>query len=115
MALVMLKKRRDFVAMRFGCRRARRDTVLLLVRSGQTLATRVGITITKKVGNAVVRNRVRRRMREILRGEWTRLLPGHDYVFIVHEEAAKASFEHLRNDILSGLRCAAPSRTHALV
>jgi len=51
--------------------------------SGQWSGPRVGITVTKKLGTAVVRNRVRRRIREILRARADRLLQcGVDYVVV---------------------------------
>jgi ribonuclease P protein component len=59
--------------------------------------TRYGFVIAKRVGNAVVRNRVRRRLREILRS-----LPineGFDVVITARPEAAEVSFADLRTEL----------------
>jgi len=57
--------------------------------------TRVGITAGKRVGGAVVRNRARRRVGEIVRARYGRLAPGWDLVFILRPPAAEATFDLL--------------------
>src|SRR4029077_3527135 len=61
---------------------------------GDTAAPRFGFTASKKVGSAVERNRVRRRLREIVRRH-AALLPetGHDYVLIGRRTALQAPFD----------------------
>jgi ribonuclease P protein component len=61
---------------------------------------RVGIVVSKKVGNAVVRNRVRRRLREILRRMH---LPASDLMVIARPEAADADFHELARDLMRAL------------
>ncbi len=66
---------------------------------------RLGFTVTKKVGGAVIRNRVRRRLREALR--LTPDLParaGHDYVIIARIEAARIPFSALRSDLARAMK-----------
>ena len=72
---------------------------LLSVRSvsNQQPLTRFAFAIPKRVGNAVVRNRVRRRLREILRVQ--RLLEGFDVVISVRPDAAKATFAMLSSEL----------------
>jgi ribonuclease P protein component len=54
---------------------------------------RVGFTVTKKVGNAVVRNRIRRRLREAIKRISADIaLGGHDYVVLAREAALRAEF-----------------------
>jgi ribonuclease P protein component len=61
---------------------------------------RVGFTVTKKVGNAVVRNRIRRRLREGLRlASSLEALPDHDYVLMAREAALTLAFEALVGEI----------------
>lgn len=72
---------------------------------GLALDPRVGFTVTKKVGNAVVRNRVRRRMREALRQANPELFQnGHDYVLVGRKEALSIEFNTLCADIESTLK-----------
>ena len=73
---------------------------LLALRSGpnQQPLTRFGFTISKRVGNAVVRNRMRRRLRELLRH--LALIEGYDIVISARPEAASSSFEELKAELL---------------
>jgi ribonuclease P protein component len=57
---------------------------------------RIGFTVTKRQGNAVIRNRIRRRLKEAVRTKAHEyLLPGHDYVLVGHKELLEASFTDL--------------------
>lgn len=56
---------------------------------------RVGISVSKKVGNAVVRNRVRRRIREILRAALPELKHGFDVILVARSASAEAEFSAL--------------------
>lgn len=68
-------------------------------------APRVGFTVTKKVGNAVVRNRIRRRLKEALRvhaaGD---MRPGSDYVIVGREDVLAAPFAEISAEISRRLR-----------
>ncbi len=59
---------------------------------------RVGIITSKRVGGAVVRNRVRRRLRELVRHSLTHFPPGSLIVVVAKPAAAVASFEELRGE-----------------
>ena len=66
---------------------------------------RVGFTVSRKVGNAVVRNRVRRRLREVAR----LVIPGQarsglDYVLVGRQGALHRDFATLRNELVEALR-----------
>ncbi len=64
-------------------------------------ATRVGFIVGRRIGNAVTRNRVKRRMREAVRSLYPRLRSGHDLVFIARPPAAFASVSDLAAAITS--------------
>jgi ribonuclease P protein component len=57
--------------------------------------TRVGITVSGRVGKAVVRNRVRRRLREAMRTRLSAIGPGHDLVVVARGASAEASWDQL--------------------
>ena len=70
---------------------------------------RVGFTCTKKLGNAVMRNRIRRRLKEAARIALPGVAQtGFDYVLIGREASATRGFEALQNDIISAV-----SKLHA--
>lgn len=62
--------------------------------------TRIGLTVSRKVGNATVRNRVKRRLREIFRRNKASFPMQRDIVLIARSAAAEASFEALREEVL---------------
>ena len=91
--------------MRRGEKRRGRLFLLEVLDRDDEGAPRVGFTVTKKVGNAVVRNRVRRRLREAVRvhaaGE---MAPGHDYVIVGREEVLAAPFDRLGAELTRRIR-----------
>lgn len=83
-----LRRRAEFVAVQTGGRKLHGRHVLALARQQDLPVGRLGITVTKKVGNAVVRNRIKRLLRE-----WLRLhgwVPaGWDVVLVAKDSAAR--------------------------
>ena len=59
--------------------------------------SRCGFTVSKRIGNAVVRNRVRRRMREAVRLMWDLVLPGYDLVWVARSNIKCAEFSELQS------------------
>jgi ribonuclease P protein component len=100
-----LKRRSDFRAAAEGLRASGRAFVLQArQRAGdEAAAIRIGFTVSRQVGNAVVRNRVRRRLREIVRlsaaAEAAALRPGHDYVVIGRRAALTVPFGEMMQDL----------------
>jgi ribonuclease P protein component len=76
----------------------------VLARDDQAPA-RIGFTVTKKIGNAVVRNRTRRRLKEAVRLELARhMVSGVDVVVIGREGTRTRGFLELRDDFRQALR-----------
>ena len=69
--------------------------LVLYARKNRTDTNRVGITVGKKLGHAVVRNRVRRRLREVYRLNEDKFQPGWDIVVVARTRAVYADFAQL--------------------
>jgi ribonuclease P protein component len=99
----VLTRRSDFLAANRGLRIARPGFVLL-ARPNQGNGLRFGITVTKKIGNAVVRNRMKRRFRALVRELLpTQGLPDHDHVLIGREGGVERDFARLREELAAAL------------
>jgi ribonuclease P protein component len=101
----IITKRADFLAANRGRRFATPGFVLLVhPRRSEDPTIRLGITITKKVGNAVVRNRMRRRFRALAREMLTEKgLAGADHVLIGRSDGIERDFKILRADMARAL------------
>ena len=94
----------DFAAVvRSGRRAGTRHLVVHLLGTGRTLAPRAGFVVSAKVGNAVVRHRVTRRLRPLVRRELAGLPAGTDLVVRALPAAAAASSVDLGRDLHSGI------------
>ena len=103
--LTTIKKRADFLAANSG-RRVPTPGFVLLVRDRKDAdpAMRVGFTITKKIGGAVIRNRMKRRFRALAR----EIVPakghaGADHVMIGRAKGIERDFESLRLELVGAL------------
>jgi len=100
-----LTVRRDFLAANAGKRAPMPGFVLLaLDRADGVPDMRIGYTVTKKIGNAVVRNRMKRRLRALAR----EILPeaglaGHDHVLIGRAGGVERGFDQLRGELRKAL------------
>jgi len=106
----VLTRRADFLAANKGLRNARAGFVLLTRPNGGQ-GMRYGITVTKKIGNAVVRNRMKRRFRELLRATLPeRGLADHDHVLIGRAGGIERNFETMREELFRALERAREGR-----
>lgn len=109
-----MRRRRDFLAANRGVRIVT-PAFILLVRPNDSGAARVGFTVSRKVGNAVARNRARRRLREMARtGLAPRAVAGADHIFIARPQERERPFAELVADMAravekAGARLKAPS------
>jgi len=100
-----LRQRADFVAAASGIKAPAGAFVLQARNRRDQGPARFGLTVSKKVGTAVERNRVRRRLREIVRlSTANRLRAGHDYVLIGRRAALSLPFGELVQDFEGALR-----------
>lgn len=99
----VLTRRADFLAANSGTRNARAGFVLLTRPNGGQ-GIRFGITVTKKIGNAVVRNRMKRRFRELLRAALpAQGLADHDHVLIGREGGIERDFHLMAGELAQAL------------
>ena len=75
--------------------------LVLYARKNHSANNRVGITVSKKLGGAVVRNRVRRRLREVYRLNEELFAPGWDIVIVARSRCIQADFTALSASYLS--------------
>ena len=106
----VIQNRADFLAANRGLRVARPGFVLLASPNGG-LGKRYGVTVTKKIGNAVVRNRMKRRFRELLRAALPSAgLDDHDHVLIGREGGVERDFAQLQRELAAALAKAAEGK-----
>lgn len=101
MTITRLTSRRDFVRMR-DAEKFVTPAFILQVESREDDSDdmRVGFTVTKKIGNAVIRNRVKRRLREVVKHILDdKGTNGCNYVFIARKAAITRSFEAMCKDL----------------
>jgi ribonuclease P protein component len=103
-----IRKRAEFLRLqRVGRRRAGKHFVVITEprRSGQS---RIGITASRHVGGAVVRNRVKRLVREFFRRHQHRIAPPQDVLVIARPGAAQAGYAEVRRELAGALKIHAP-------
>jgi ribonuclease P protein component len=100
-----LKRRKDFLAAAAGASVSTPGFVVQELRRESGGPTRVGFTVSRKVGGAVERNRVRRQLREVVRlSAATSLNPGSDYVVVGRRAALDIPFVKLTVDFAGALK-----------
>jgi ribonuclease P protein component len=95
-----LRQRADFLAVANGARVSRPAFVLQARRRDDSGPIRVGFTVTKKNGTATERNRIRRRLRELVkRLDPVSMQPHHDYVLVGRRTALSRDFAAMLDDL----------------
>ena len=90
-----LKKRYQFNYVYKSGEHFSSEHLVLYVSSSKTKSIKVGFAVTKKVGHAVVRNKIRRRLREIVQKQLPNLKQNYNIIVVAKENIAGASFEKL--------------------
>ena len=91
-----LRRRSEFLQVQEKGQKINAECLLALVLKNETGTTRIGLTVSNKVGNSVVRNQIRRRLRELYRKRRPSLPKGIDLVVIARTSATDADFASLR-------------------
>lgn len=90
---------KDFAHVRRFGRSSGSTLLALYVLRSHLPDTRVGFSVSKRVGKATIRNRVKRRMREAVRHQLTAIPSGYDLVFIARPASALASYEEIAETV----------------
>ena len=102
--LGMLKKRSEFLYVRNGFYSAKGGVVVQMRENSTRSGIGIGFTATKKIGNAVTRNRAKRRLREAARALLPELgLSGYDYVLIARNSTTARDWTDLLDDTRKAL------------
>ncbi|TAM95963.1 MAG: ribonuclease P protein component [Rhizobiaceae bacterium] len=95
-----LRKRAEFLAVRRGEKRRGRYFLLEVLDRRDGGTARAGVTVTKKTGDAVTRNRIRRRLKEALRTHAADdMAAGRDYVIVGRPEILDVPFDTLKKEL----------------
>lgn len=98
-----LRKRAEFLKLSRGSAKLQSASFVVLTRSNNHSESRLGVTVSSKVGNAVVRNRVKRRVREYFRRHRTELPKCADILIIARPSAADATSERIADELQRAL------------
>ncbi len=101
---VRVRARADYLKLQRSGRKIRGRYLILLTLANDLPASRFGITVSRKTGNAVTRNRIKRRLRELQRLNLGRVSTGRDVVIIAARDASGATFAELERDYLDLLK-----------
>ncbi len=108
---VSLTENRVFQRLYNKGKRAVQGSVVLYYRRIGRQTTRLGLTVGTKIGGAVVRNRIKRRIREIYRLEEPLLKPGFDLVVVARSRAKTADYRTLERELKKAFAAAGLYRT----
>lgn len=99
-----LKKNREFQSVYCsGLSKVNRCFVMIILKNGLPY-NRVGISVSKKVGNSIIRHRVTRVIREIMRLHWEDVCQGYDIVIVARKAARESEYKNFESAIMNLLK-----------
>ena len=99
-AINRLKKNEDFRRVYQKKRSMANKLLIIYILKNKYGYNRVGFTVSKKVGKSVIRNRVKRLLRESYRLNEEKILQGYDIIFIARNTASKAPYKEIENAMM---------------
>jgi ribonuclease P protein component len=96
-----LRRKEDFNKVyRHGKSAANHQFVIYYKKQSNSIPFKLGISVSKKVGTAVVRNRIRRVVKEIVRHHVDDIAPGNEYILIARKPAAEMDYAEMEKSIV---------------
>ena len=99
-----LKKNYEFRRLYSKGKSAASHCVVVYCRRNRAAGNRLGLTVSTKIGGAVQRNRVRRRLKEIYRLNEEKLTPGYDIVIVARVKSRYVGYHELETSVLALFR-----------
>lgn len=99
-----LRKNAEFKKVYIGGKNFWNRNLILYIKKNKLEESRFGITITKKIGNAVVRNKIRRRVKEIYRLNLYRIKDGYDLILLPKKNVVDISYKELESALIHILK-----------
>jgi len=106
-----LRKRVEFTVLAAKGRKFIMPDFIIVMADTELLWSRIGITVTRKVGNAVARNRIKRLVREFFRIN-RKLFPPADYNIIARSGAVKLGYAAVCQELANGLSRIGQQNSH---
>lgn len=94
-----LRRRAEFLAVQKTGVRWQSRSFVVICRASATERTRLGITVSRRVGNAVVRNRVKRMIREVFRTSQRHPSPAQDFLVIARSGANRLEYKQVASEL----------------
>lgn len=102
-----IKKNTDFRRVyKYGKIKSNKYFTLTYLKNSEISESAIGISISRKVGKSVVRNKIKRRMREIIRKNYSCILAGYELVFVVRKPCCDLDFLGLEEAFIKTLKMA---------
>jgi ribonuclease P protein component len=99
-----LTQSRDFARVKGNHQSAYHPLAVLVYVRNELDYSRAAVVASKKVGVAVIRNRVRRRMKACLQENWKSIHPGWDLIFYLRSAIVSADYQDIQNAIMHLLK-----------
>lgn len=100
---IRVRKRREYLAVQRGGRRVTTEHFIVHARPNGGRPVRLGVTVSRKVGKAVVRNRVKRLCREAFRRNVAQLPHGLDVVLVARHGRPADGYEQVVREMIDGV------------